>query len=216
MKRLVIYGTGGHAAEVLDLIDAINAVQPAWQVDGFLVDSSFRAAPFYLGYPVLGDHGYLQTCPETAIVIAMGNGQARQMIADKIRNLITSPFLPTLIHPEAIISSRATLGQGIQICAQSIIQARASIADHVIINVACSISHDCTIGPFATLAPGVRLAGNVTVASHANLGIGAVAIPGVHIGQGSIIGAGAVLIHDAPPACTVAGNPATRIGTATR
>lgn len=216
MKPLVIYGTGGHAAEVLDLIDAINTIQPTWQVDGFLVDASFQDAPFYLGYPVLGDHGYLQTSPETAIVIALGNGQARQMIADKIRNLITSPFFPTLIHPEAIISSRATLGEGIQICAQSIIQARASIADHVIINVACSISHDCTIGPFATLAPGARLAGNVTVASHTSLGIGVVAIPGVHLGQGSIVGAGAVLIRDVPPASTVAGNPATRIGTATR
>lgn len=216
MKRLVIYGTGGHAAEVLDLIDAINAIQPTWQVDGFLVDASFQDAPFYLGYPVLGDHGYLKTSPETAIVIAIGSGQARQMIANKIRNLITSPFFPTLIHPDAIISSRATLGAGIQICAQSIIQARASIEGHVIINVACSISHDCAIGSFATLAPGVRLAGNVTVANHASLGIGVVAIPGVHLGEGSIIGAGAVLIHDVPPGCTVAGNPATRIRTETR
>lgn len=216
MKRLVIYGTGGHAAEVLDLIDAINAVKPTWQVDGFLVDGAFQGAPSYLGYPVLGDHSYLLNCPETAIVIAIGDGQARQIIADKILNLIASPFFPTLIHPGATISSRATLGEGIQICAQSTIQARASIADHVIINVACSISHDCTIGPFATLAPGVRLAGNVTVTSHATLGIGAVAIPGVHIGQGSIIGAGTVLIRDVPSACTVAGNPATRIRATTR
>lgn len=211
MKSLFIYGAGGHAAEILDLIQSINAEKPTWQVEGFLVDAAFQSVPDYLGYPVMGDYHHLQTCANTAVVLAIGNGSARQLLVDSIRQHIDSPCFPTLIHPAALVSRRATLGQGIQIGAQTIIQARTRIADHVIVNVACSISHDCIIGEFSTLAPGVRLAGNVTVAGHVNLGIGAVAIPGVHLGHGSIVGAGSVVIRDVPAAVTVAGNPATLI-----
>lgn len=211
MKSLFIYGTGGHASETLDLIHAINDVTPTWQVDGFLVDASFQSLPDYLGYPVLGDCRHLENRSNTAIVLAIGNGPARQLLVDSIRQLLDAPYFPTLIHPAALVSSRATLAEGVQIGAQSIIQARAHIAGHVIVNVACSISHDCIIGEFSTLAPGVRLAGNVTVASHVNLGIGAVAIPGVHLGQGCVVGAGSVVIRNVPAAATVVGNPANPV-----
>jgi sugar O-acyltransferase (sialic acid O-acetyltransferase NeuD family) len=211
LKSLFIYGAGGHAAETLDLIQSINAVAPTWQVEGFLIDSAFQTAPDYLGCPVIGDYRHLKTCSNTAVVLAIGSGSTRRLLVDSIRQHMDFPCFPNLIHPGALVSRRATLGQGIQIGAQTVIQARTHIADHVIVNVACSISHDCIIDEFSTLAPGVRLAGNVTVASNVNLGIGAVAIPGVHLGQGSIVGAGSVVIRDVPAAVTVAGNPATLI-----
>jgi acetyltransferase-like isoleucine patch superfamily enzyme len=40
------------------------------------------------------------------------------------------------------------------------------------------------------------------------IGGGATILPGVSIGDGSIVGAGAVVFTDVPPACAVGGNPA--------
>ena len=40
------------------------------------------------------------------------------------------------------------------------------------------------------------------------LGISVVVLPGVHIGEGSVVGAGSVVTHDVPSRVVVAGNPA--------
>lgn len=208
MKPLVIYGTGGHAAEIFGLIDAINTRQPTWDFAGFLVDLAYQAESELFGYPIFGDHCYLAANPETAIVIAIGSGHIRQTVVEKIERIVVNPNFPTLIHPTAMVSRLAKLGKGNQICAQSIIQPRAIIGDHVIINIACSISHDCTIGEFTTLAPGARLAGGVSIGNRTDIGIGAVVIPKVNIGSDCVVGAGAVMVRDIPDSVTAAGNPA--------
>lgn len=50
----------------------------------------------------------------------------------------------------------------------------------------------------------------IRVGSNAWLGGGVVVLPGVSIGQGSIIGAGSVVTRDVPPGVVAAGNP-TRV-----
>lgn len=47
-----------------------------------------------------------------------------------------------------------------------------------------------------------------TIESNVTIGAGAIVIGNVHIGQGAIIGAGAVVVKDVPSHCTVVGNPA--------
>ena len=48
----------------------------------------------------------------------------------------------------------------------------------------------------------------VTIEDDADLGIGAILLPGVTIGRGAQIGAGAVVTKDVAPYAVVAGNPA--------
>lgn len=50
--------------------------------------------------------------------------------------------------------------------------------------------------------------GPVIIDNNVWIGEMACIMPGVHIGQGSIIGANAVVTHDVPPYCVVGGNPA--------
>jgi acetyltransferase-like isoleucine patch superfamily enzyme len=48
----------------------------------------------------------------------------------------------------------------------------------------------------------------VRVEDGADVGTGAVVLPGVTIGRGSVVGAGAVVTRDVPPLAVVAGVPA--------
>lgn len=48
----------------------------------------------------------------------------------------------------------------------------------------------------------------ITVDDDADIGINAVIMPGIHIGKGALIGAGAVVTHDVPAYAVVAGVPA--------
>ena len=52
----------------------------------------------------------------------------------------------------------------------------------------------------------------VRICANADIGIGAVLLPGVTIGAGAIVGAGAVVSRDVPPMAKVAGVPARFIG----
>jgi acetyltransferase-like isoleucine patch superfamily enzyme len=48
----------------------------------------------------------------------------------------------------------------------------------------------------------------VEIEDDADLGVGAIVLPGVRIGRGAQVGAGAVVTRDVPPYAVVAGNPA--------
>lgn len=74
------------------------------------------------------------------------------------------------------------------------------------------ISHGCRIGDFVNICPGAVLAGEVTVEDDVFVGANATVIHGgLTIGQGAIVGAGAVVIDNVPPGAVVAGNPARKI-----
>jgi acetyltransferase-like isoleucine patch superfamily enzyme len=51
----------------------------------------------------------------------------------------------------------------------------------------------------------------VTIEDDCDIGMGAIVLPGITIGRGSIVGAGAVVTHDVQPYTVVAGVPARKI-----
>jgi maltose O-acetyltransferase len=83
------------------------------------------------------------------------------------------------------------------------------------------IGDDVSIGPEAailTLGHDPRSpefadrGGPVSIGDHAWIGFRAIVLPGVTIGEGAVVGAGAVVSRDVPPFMIVAGNPARPIG----
>lgn len=88
-----------------------------------------------------------------------------------------------------------------------------------------SIGRNCMIGPhcYITDANHGRAAGvlvreqqmepqPVVIEDDVWLGAGVVVLPGVRLGRGCVIGAGAVVTHDVPAGAVFAGVPAVRIG----
>lgn len=69
----------------------------------------------------------------------------------------------------------------------------------------CAGTHDYRQPNLPLLCPEIRIADNVWLAAECFVG------PGVTVGDGSVVGARAVVIRDVPPRTVVAGNPARAI-----
>lgn len=82
-----------------------------------------------------------------------------------------------------------------------------AIGNHNIINIKSTIGHDCIIEDFVSIMFGVHISSNVKIGEGTLIGSGAVVLPNITIGKWCKIGAGAVITEDVPDNCTVVGVP---------
>lgn len=89
----------------------------------------------------------------------------------------------------------------------------AKIGKHFHCNIYSYVAHDCIIGDFVTFASRVSLNGRIRVQDNVYVGSDATFLPGtadrfLTIGEGAIIGAGAVVTKDVSPGAVMVGSPA--------
>jgi sugar O-acyltransferase (sialic acid O-acetyltransferase NeuD family) len=139
----------------------------------------------------------------------VGHNGIREKIHLQLSQYLGNPI--NAIHPSAVISASARLGDGIMIAANATLNPLVEIGRGVICNTSCSIDHECIIGDFTHIAPNAVLCGNVTVGRGSFIGANSVIRQGVRIGENVVIGAGTVVIKDIPNNTTVIGNPARKL-----
>lgn len=211
MTTLVLFGAGGHAREVAQLVHDINHAQPdTWQLLGFMADpEAVSINPKPLTAPLLGtSQQALAAHPDAQCIIAVGDAQARRSIANRLLQQHPDLRFATLVHPSAWIANGVCVGHGSVIFAGALINVDATLGAHCSINLACTISHDCHLGDYTSLGPGVRMAGAVTLGEAVEVGTGACFRPCVSVGANAVIGAGASVVHDLPGNSTAVGVPA--------
>lgn len=118
------------------------------------------------------------------------------------------PVFTNLVQEGSYIGKSVRIGKGVAVQPMSNIYSRVCIGDHVLICGGTRIGHDTMIGDYCTLAPEVAIAGNCRIKDGVFLGINCTLRPDVKIGEGAVVGAGAVCVKDVPPNTVVAGNPA--------
>jgi sugar O-acyltransferase (sialic acid O-acetyltransferase NeuD family) len=206
LKPIAIFGAGGFAREVLQIVLDINAQVPTWRPVGFVVDRG-NSTQSVGGLPVADSLEWLAEHPETQVVVAIGSSAARRRIAATIRAASTNPFA-TLVHPRAWIGRHVQVGAGSVVCAGALITTDIEIGEHVHVNIGCTIGHDAVLHGFATLNPSVNVSGNVTVGEGAEVGTGSILIPRANVGSWAIVGAGSVVTKPLDANVTAVGAPA--------
>ena len=198
-EGVYVLGAGGHAKVVCSALRAqrrsIAAIfDDRLELQGQLLD----------GIPIVGPIAEIPDTSESICIIAIGDNAKRRAVAGLFRSVRWT----NAVHPYSWVDPTAELGPGSVVFAGAVIQASAVVGRHVIVNSGAIVEHDCALGDFAHMGPGSRLGGAVRVGPGAMLGIGSSVIPGKHIGDWSVLGAGAVLVRDLPNRATALGVPA--------
>lgn len=207
MTDVVIIGAGGAGREAywMFLEDAEDGKK--WNVLGFVDEKPSLQGASLCGLAVLGDFAWLERNAgrNFKVVVAVGNPRTRGQLVRRAMDLGLS--FCTFVHPSARMSRWVEVGPGSMICAQTVLTTQIKIGAHVIVNVACTISHDSVVGAYCNINPGCHIAGSVHLGEGVDLGMGAVVIQNKRIGEWSVIGAGAVVAHDVPSYVTAVGVP---------
>lgn len=209
MRDLVIFGSGGFAREVAQVVRDINGVTPTWSLRGLLDDDTTKHGAVVGGLTVLGGASWWEAHRDVAVVIGIGNTVAKRKVAQRL----AGASFASLVHPRAWLGERIEVGEGSVICANVTATCDIAIGRHVILNLAVTVGHDARVEDFTTVAPSVNVSGGVRVGSGCDLGTGSAIIQNVMLGGWSIVGAGAVVVRDLPANVTAVGAPARIIKT---
>jgi len=204
-QRVVIWGAGGHAKVVAEILRARGI-----EIVGFVDDINLgrRHEPF-CGATVLGGRDEFEKRQHNgllSVIIGFGANTRRLSAGQLVKSL--GFMLVSAIHPSAIVAPDVVVGAGSMVAAGVVINPGSTIGESAIVNTSAIVDHDCTLDDGVHVGPGVNIAGHVHLGRCAWIGIGATVIDHKRIGEGAIVGAGAVVIDDVPDGVVVAGVPA--------
>ena len=131
----------------------------------------------------------------------------------------------TRIWQFAVVLKGAKIGCDCNICAHTFIENDVVIGDNVTVKCGVQlwdglrVGNNVFIGPNATFCNDkYPKSGNhdfkclqTVIERDVSIGANATILPGVRLGRGCVVGAGAVVTKDVPPGMTVVGNPAKEL-----
>ena len=195
---ILIYGAGGHAKSVMEMLlqNGIHAIA------GIVDDDHRLAGRQVLGIPVLGTRALLPFLAAQGVGLA-ANGVGGILdinVRVKVFELLQSAgfSFPAIIHPRATVEPSAKIAEGVQVFANAYVGSQVELESRCMVNTNAVVSHDCGIGAYTHIAPGALLAGHVHVGRRSLVGMGVTTAIGIRIGAGVRIGNGAIILADVP------------------
>ena len=143
MKKLLILGAGGYGKTILDVAEQLGCYEKI----AFLDDNA--SGSNILGkckeYPMFADEW-------TEIYPAFGNNEIRMQWLEHLEE--EGIGIPTLVHPRAYVSPKATLGTGTMILPMAVVNTGVRVGNGCIVNIGALVDHDTVLEDGVHLAPG--------------------------------------------------------------
>lgn len=202
-----LIGAGGFAREIMP----IAAVKLSRKADLAFVETA-PAKAMVNGYDLLSAEAFeAAEYGSKMFNIAIADSCVRERFAKRLKDLGYTPV--SLTAASVTIYDEVQIGEGAILCANAVLTSNAKIGKFFHANLNSYVAHDCIIGDYVTFAPNVACNGNVHIGDHAYIGTGAILKQGSQeaprrIGEGAVVGMGAVVTRDVAPYTTVVGNPA--------
>lgn len=196
MKKLIIFGNGGHSKIVKDMAESCG-----YEVAGFIASNCEKT---HLGCKVYSCVEEIPNADSFCYFIARGDNRFRKDTSEKYSSL---EFI-NIVHPTSIVSKYAKIGKGNLLMPYTVINAYAEIGDQNIINTSAIVEHDCRVGSFCHISVKSAITGTVTLGDGVFLGAGSIVRNGMSIGEWTTVGAGASVVKDLLPNAVYVGCPA--------
>ena len=198
-SRLLMVGASGHGlvcAEIAELMGYSDI--------RFVDDNPDAGVGF--PYEVFGTVGEALRLPPCCFFLSIGNASIRRSLTN---GFVAAGFTPiTLVHPTAVVSKSAVVGEGSVLMPGSVVNASASLGKGCIVNTCASVDHQCVVGDWCHIAVGAHLAGSVVLGEGSWVGAGATVSNNVSVCEDVMIGAGAVVVKEISAPGTYIGVPA--------
>ncbi len=208
-KQAILIGCGGHAKSLLALNASSISVNPIHAYSCYQPTDSkaFKQLTFMLEAELTSQD------KNQHLINGIGLSISASSRRTKFSRLLSLGFSKVnLISNFAHIDNSSSLGDGIQIFHNVIVQADSRIGDDVVLGSGSIVEHDAVIGSGTFVCPGALIMGGVNLAEDVTIFAGAIVLPGISIGQGAVIGAGTIVLKNVPPGETVVGNPGRSLG----
>jgi sugar O-acyltransferase (sialic acid O-acetyltransferase NeuD family) len=216
MRLYGVVGAGGFGREVMPLASAMLQKQyPNQDYQLVFVDDNKDLSSLINQRKVMTTEEFLQhNASEKFFNIAIANHQVRKNIANTFIEHAVQPFRINALN--AIELDHNEIGEGAIFCSFTTVTSNVKIGRFFHANIYSYVAHDCIIGDYVTFAPNVHCNGGVIIENNVYVGTGVIIREGtsqkpIVIGEGAILGMGAVVTKSVSPYETVVGNPAQRL-----
>jgi sugar O-acyltransferase (sialic acid O-acetyltransferase NeuD family) len=187
-SKIILFGAGGHALSVIDVIEKTKKFKIL-----FIVDKFEGFVGKYKVYKQNEEIDYYKKYSNRAFISI---GQIKDSNPRKIlyKKLIKNKYiLPKIVSPYAYVSSSARIGNGSIIMHHALVNSYAEIGENCIVNSKTLIEHSARVENNCHLSTGSIINGDCYIKKDSFIGSNATIIQGVIIGEKSIIGAGQII-----------------------
>lgn len=212
MKKIVLYGAGGLARELVLLIDSINSVFPnTYEFLGYVVDEKYYIKGKIVdGYPILGTKKWLlDNKNEVVCTCAFANVHEKQRIQEELS--CKGVVFESLISPTVKIPKTSTIGPGCVIGVYCLVSTGVHFGPGVFLNSGVSIGHDVIIDGYSSVMPYSSISGFCHVGENVLIGAHSFIVEHKKIGDKAVVAAGSIVFSNVKAGTTVLGNPAKRM-----
>ena len=193
-KEIILIGSGGHAESCIDVINLQNEYTIAGLVIENIENSKKISQKFNL--PILGNDKDLNKLQNNYAYAFISIGQIKnyKIRNDLFKKLINKNFtIPTIISPRSYVSKKSSLGKGVIVMHDALVNSNSVIENNCIINSKALLEHGVKIGNNTHISTAAVINGNTKIGKNCFIGSGAIINNDIIIGDNVIVASGSII-----------------------